>query len=56
MNSDDEIDNVNQGSDIEKGGDNSEKLDNFINQLTPLFIYASPGVRKSYFQNLSSVK
>jgi len=28
----------------------------FINQLKPLFMYASTIVRKSYFQNLSPVK
>jgi hypothetical protein len=28
----------------------------FINQLKPLCMYASPGVRKLYFQNLSPVK
>ena len=30
-------------------------LNTFINQLKPLFMYGSPGVRKSYVQNFSPV-
>ena len=52
MNSDDEIDNVNQGSDIEMGGDSSEESDDdtvhqnvhykFMDSIKSWWIYFSP--------------